>query len=222
MSETKKAKRLYPRRERALRTAGLAIALLLFCNCVLHIGYLLPVQQTYDAAQYSGVYGKLRTVAAQWKPKLLGRLGRLALVEGENSLSLNDTHWSPLGWLSMGLHPVDTSDGGDVEAGVAVLWRDGYERVNVFYGRIRGTDVSSLFPSVVVEVAEENHVYSYSREITAEEWYVKDGYTYFLSVQPDDVPASLYGYPPRYWLQVNGKGWDTGYEIETINGSSWD
>lgn len=217
MSETKKAKRLYPRRERALRAAGLALALLLFCNYVLHTGYLLPAQEIYDTAQYAGVYGKLKTVAAQWKPEAK-KTGRYTLAASENALMMCYMYFSPLGWMTTTVWTADASGDGDVCAGVAPLRlgneRDGYERVNVFYGRIRGTDVSSLYPNVVVDVAEENHVYAYAREITAEERYVRDGYTYFLSVQPDDVPASLDGYAPRYQLQVNCMNWDASYDIE--------
>ncbi len=210
----KKVKRLYPRRERALRTAGLALILLLLCNCVLHLGFLLPAWADAYAAQRSGVYGPLRTVAAQWKPGMLHKTGRLALLEGENSLSLRYTYWNLYGWEPSFLWALDTSDDADIHAGVVSLTRDTKDHILVFYGRIRGTDVSSLFPSVVVDVAEENHVYAYAREITAEERYVRDGYTYFLSVQPDDVPASLDGYAPRYQLQVNCGDWDASYDIE--------
>lgn len=216
----KKVKRLYPRRERALRTAGLALALLLLCNGVLHLGFLLPAQADAYAAQRYGVYGPLKTVAVQWKPGMLHKTGRLSLLEGENSLSLRYTYWNLYGWEPSFLWALDTSDDADVHAGVVSLTRDTKEHILVFYGRVRGTDVTSLYANIKVW-AFEDHVYIYGNEIGAEEQYVKDGYTYFFSAVTDPVPAEWRG-GESYQLQINRSdaddAWDGSYEPELTAG----
>lgn len=220
----KKVKRLYPRRERALRMAGLAFALLMLCNYALHTGFLLPAQADAYAAQRMGVYGPLRTVAVQWKPGMLHRTGRLSLVEGENSLSLRYTFLTPLGWEASFLWPLDTSGGADRQAGVVSMSRAGHETVYVFYGRIRGTDVTSLPVNVSVEKYDDEnglYVYAYGEEAEETERYVKDGYTYFICAVTDPIPAELANLARSYQIIANRVGGSEEYEVESFASVSW-
>lgn len=225
----KKVKRLYPRRERALRTAGLALALLLFCNGVLHLGFLLPAQADAYAAQRSGVYGPLKTAAAQWKPGMLHKTGRLALLEGENSLSLRYTYWNFYGWEPSFLWPLDTSDGADVHAGVVGMSREGHEEVLVYYGRVRGTDITHLTLDVSVETYDADtdadtlhrHVYAYGKDAEETEQYIKGGYTYFICAVADPVPAEFADLTRRYHIVVNRESGSEDYEVEAVAGVCW-
>lgn len=218
----RKVKRLYPRRERALRAAGLALALLLFWNCVLHLGFLLPVQADYNAARREGVYGRLKTVAVQWKRDMMHASDRLSVVEGESSLSLRCTYWTFFGWEPSFLWPLDTSDGADAQAGLVEMARDGHETALVYFGRVKGTDIERLDAGTVFKVT--GHTTYYGHEIAAAEQYVKNGNTYFISVVTDPVPPELRGLPHEesFRLMVNrGNEESENYEVEYVAGVSW-
>ncbi|MBE6910616.1 MAG: hypothetical protein E7474_13755 [Ruminococcaceae bacterium] len=222
----RKAKRIYSRRERALRAALIALALLLYCNGVLHLGFLLPAQETAFAAQYNGVYGPVKTVAVQWKRGMMHFADRLSLVEGENSLSLHGTYLAPYGWEPSFLWPVDTADGADVHAGVVCMCREAHEDVLVFFGRIRGTDVTYLYPNVTVQRYDDAekqfvHVHGYANEVVEAEKYVKDGYTYFICAFADPVPAEYMDLERTFQLVVNRESGSEDHEVEYVAGVVW-
>ena len=203
----KKRKRLYPRRARALRRAALALAMLLFCNFVLHIGLPLPIQALRYAEQSEGVYERTRVVMKRWEPGMMHLIDALYLAEGENTLSLFCASPGVYGWMGGFVWPVDTTDGGDVQAGAVNMSRDGREDAVVFYGRVKGTEAVDLTADVLSEEwtdAEDGpRSYVYEYEIGEEDRRVRDGYTYFIFVEPDPVPEEKQRFPRAYRILVN-------------------
>lgn len=200
-------KRLYTRRARALRRAAVALALLLFCNVVLHIGYLLPIQAIRLAEESEGVYEPTRAVMNQWRPNMMHLTDCLYLNEGEHSLSLGCTHLTPLGWDDSFVWPGDAFDGGDVQAGVVDMSRKGHERLLVFYGRVRGTEDVTLTANAVRrdwdDAAQTERIRVYGHGVGEEDCLVRGGYTYFIFVEPDPVMEKLQQFPTSYQLVVN-------------------
>ncbi len=222
----KKTKRVYPRRVRALRRAAVALALLLFCSLVLHVGLLLPIQALRVCEQNQGVYERTRVVQRRLEPGMMHPIDVLYLTEGENTLSLFCTNPGLFGWTDGFVWPVDTSDGGDVQAGAVSMTREGKERVLVFYGRVRGTEEMELNGSVRTEDwndAEKGlQIHAYGHGIGEEDRVVRDGYTYFIFVEPDPVPEETRSRLPCYYqLFVNRGGEHIAYEITQTASVFW-
>lgn len=215
----KRTKRFYPRRIRALRRLAIALALLLFCNCVLHVGLLLPIQALRVCEQSEGVYERTRVVWRRWEPNMMHLVDALYLTESENTLSLFCTHPGLSGWLDGFVWPVDTSDGGDVQAGAVSMARGDREPVIVFYGRVKGTEGLKLTANVRTEDwndAENGpHIHVYGHEIGKEDCLVRDGYTYFIFVESNPVPKDLRNRLPAYHQLIVNRGEEhIEYEIE--------
>lgn len=222
----KQVKKLYPRRVRALRMTAIALALMLFCNGVLHIGFLLPIQALRACEQLEGVCERTQVVQRRLETGMMHLVDVLYLTEGENSLSLFCTHPSIFGWMDAFVWPVDTSDGGDVQAGAVRMNRDGREDVIVFYGRVKGTEDMNLTANVLTEDRDdaENgaHTHVYGREIGKEACLVRDGYTYFIFIEPNPVPQDEQNRLPAYYqLIVNRGGEHIEYEIMTTASVFW-
>ena len=216
----KKEKRLYTRRGRALRAAALALALLLFCNGVLHIGFLLPSQAFRCAERRQGVYEREKIVARRWEPGMMHATDRLFLAEGKNSLTLGCTYLTPYGWDPSFVWALDASEGGDVQAGVIAMGR-GDKSALVFFGRIEGTDVEYLNANVRVDDVENSHVYYYGHEIGNTERVVRNGCTYYICVAPEPVPEELSRLPRSYVLVVNRPDGSSDHAFELTAGVSW-
>ena len=222
----KRAKKLYPRRVRALRMAAIALSLLLFCNYVLHIGFLLPIQALRACEQLKGVYERTQVVQRRLEPGMIHLIDVLYLTEGENSLSLFCTHPTLLGWMDAFVCPVDTSDGGDVQAGAVWMGRDGRENLIVFYGRVKGTEDVHLDAYVRTEEWDdaENGVHTcfYGRGIGEEDRLVRDGYTYFIFIEPNPVPEDARNRLLAYYQIIfNHGGEHIEYEIEQTASVFW-
>lgn len=217
-----KRNKLLPRRRRALRMAALALALLLFCNLVLHSGFLLPIQAVRLAEENAGVCEATRVIAAQWRPNLMHLTDRLYLTEGENSLTLSCTHLQPppFGWGGAFAWPVDTSDGGDAQAGAVIMNRRDHEETLVFYGRVLGTEDVELTVNVRTEDWDDTengpHIHVYGHGVGAEDILIRNGCTYFLFVEPNPVPKEARNrLVPHYQLIVNRGGEHISLELET-------
>lgn len=221
----KREKKIYPRHIRAIRTAAVALAMLLYCNSVLHFGFIfLPIQTLRQCEQLTGVYERTRVVQRRWEPGMMHLIDLLYLTEGENTLSLFGTHPGILGWQDSFLWTVDTSDGGDVHAGAVGMARNNHESDLVFYGRVKGTENVRLTANVRIEdrydAGIEPHIHVYGHEIGKEDCLVRDGYTYFVFVEPNPVPQDK-PYPTDYQLIVNRGGEHAAYEIEQTAGVFW-
>lgn len=222
----RKAKRLYTRRIRAIRTAAIALAMLLLCNGVLHIGCLLPIQALRQCEQYEGVYERTRVVQRRLEPGMMHLIDVLYLTEGENSLSLFCANPGLFGWMDGFVWPVDTSDGGDVHAGVVTMSRRNREGLVVFYGRVKGTEGVRLTANVCTELrldAEHSeHVHVYGHGVGEEYCRVRDGCTYFIFIEPYPVPEEeSLQYPPVYQLIVNRGEEHIACEIERTASVFW-
>lgn len=215
----KKAKRFYPRHIRALRRLAVALSLLLLCNGVLHIGLLLPIQALRVCEQSEGVYERTRVVRRRIESNMMHLIDILYLTEGENTLSLFCAHPGVLGWLDGFVWPVDTSDGGDVQAGAVNMSRGDRESIVVFYGRVKGTEEMDLTANVRTEDwndAENGpHIHIYGHGIGKEDCLIRDGYTYFVFIEPNPVPKDLRNRLPAYHQLIVNRGEEhIEYEIE--------
>ena len=223
----KREKKIYPRHVRALRTAAIALAMLLYCHSILHFGFLLlPTQTLHVLKQLTGVYERTQVVQRRLESGMTHLIDVLYLTEGENSLSLFCTHPGLFGWTDAFLWPVDTSDGGDVHAGVVTMSRRNREGLVVFYGRVKGTEGVRLTANVCTELrldAEHSeHVHVYGHGVGEEYRRVRDGCTYFIFIEPYPVPEEeLREYPPAYQLIVNRGEEHTAYEIEQTASVFW-
>ena len=212
-------KHFYPRHIRALRRAAIALTLLLFCNCVLHVGLLLPIQALRVCEQSEGVYERTRAVWRRWEPNMMHLVDALYLTESENTLSLFCTHPSLSGWLDGFVWPVDTSDGGDVQAGAVNMSRGDRESIIVFYGRVKGTEGLKLTANVRTEDWNDTenglHIHIYGHGIGKEDCLVRDGYTYFIFVESNPVPKDVRNRLPAYHQLIVNRGEEhIEYEIE--------
>ncbi len=215
----KKTKRFYPRHVRALRRLAIALALLLFCNGVLHVGLLLPIQALRVCEQSEGVYERTHVVWRHIEPDMMHLIDVLYLTEGENTLSLFCAHPSVYGLLDGFVWPVDTSDGGDVQAGAVGMTRRDREDVVVFYGRVKGTENVELTANVRTEdwndAENGTHIHVYGREIGKEDCLVRNGYTYFIFIEPNPVPKDVRNRLPAYHQLIVNRGEEhVAYEIE--------
>ena len=215
----KKKKRFYPRRVRALRRLAVALALLLFCNGVLHVGLLLPIQALRVCEQSEGVYERTHVVRRRIEPGMMHLIDFLYLTEGENTLSLFCAHPGVYGWLDGFVWPVDTSDGGDVQAGTVSMTRRDREDIIVFYGRVKGTENVRLTANVRTEDwndAESGpHIHVYGHEIGKEDCLVRGGYTYFIFIEPNPAPKDVRNRLPSYHQLIVNRGEEhIAYEIE--------
>jgi len=222
----RKGKRLYIRRARALRTTAAALALLLFCNGILHIGFLLPIQLLRVCEQYQGVYERTRVVWRRWELGMMHGVDALYLTEGENTLSLFCANPSVYGWMDGFVWPVDTSDGGDVHAGVVGMSHRGREDVLVFYGRVKGTEDVELTANVcTVKRADAEHietVHVYGHGIGKADCFVREGYTYFIFIEPYPVPEEARReHLTGCQLFVNRGEEHIAYEIEQTAAAFW-
>ena len=214
----KKKKRFYPRHVRALRRLAVALGLLLFCNCALHVGLLLPIQALRVCEQSEGVYERTRVVWRRWEPNMMHLVDALYLTESENTLSLFCTHPGLSGWLDGFVWPIDTSDGGDVQAGAVSMARGDREDVVVFYGRVKGTENVRLTANVRTEdwndaeSGPQFHVYGHG--IGKEDCLIRNGYTYFIFMEPNPVPKDVRNRLPAYHQLIANRGEEhIAYEI---------
>ena len=173
-------KRFYPRHIRALRRLAIALSLLLFCNGVLHVGLLLPIQALRVCEQSEGVYERTHVVRRRIEPGMMHLVDCLYLTEGGNTLSLFCTHPSIPGWLDGFVWPINISDGGEVHLGLVDMSRDKHERTVVFYGRIDASDVTRL--ELHGESADRNT--GFALGVSRDNWFVRDGKTYLLLAEP--------------------------------------
>ena len=210
-----KAKHLYTRRVRALRKAALALAMLLFCNFVLHIGFLLPVAAFRYAGQRAGVYGRTRVAAARWEPGMMHATDRLYLAEGGGCLTLGCTYLYPLGWDPSFAWPIDASSGADAHLGLVDMSRDSHERTIVFYGRIDASDVTRL--ELHGESVDGNT--GFALGVSRDDWFVWDGKAYLLLAEPCRFGKWEQA---EYSLVVEtADGGTTEYPVEQVASVSW-
>lgn len=211
----KKKKRFYPRHVRALRRLAVALGLLLFCNCVLHVGLLLPIQALRVCEQSEGVYERTRVVWRRWEPNMMHLVDALYLTESENTLSLFCTHPGLSGWLDGFVWPVDASDGGGAHLGLVDMSRDKHERTVVFYGRIDASDVTRL--ELHGESVDRNT--GFALGVSQDNWFVRDGKTYLLLAEPCRFGKWEQA---EYSLIVETEDGETAeYPVEQVASVSW-
>lgn len=186
----RKGKRLYTRKNRAIRAAAAALLLLLFCNGVLHIGYLLPIQAARLGEERAGVFERTRVVLARFC-SVAHLVDRCYLTEGGSSLTLCWTHPAFYGWDGSFAFPLDTSAGGSIQAGVVGMVGMDRESRLVFYGRVKGTGLQGLTANVKVwksGLRGAGDVHLYGHGVGPEHRAERDGCTYFVFVEPYPVP----------------------------------
>ena len=219
-----KAKRSYTRQTRVFRKAAAALAMLLFCNVVLHLGYLLPRQPLRFAEQRSGVYEPMRVVAAQWRAGLLEwrwpgwkrPVDCLYLTEGTNTLTLCDVYPSLLGWMGGYAFAIDCSDGAPAHVGWAAMSNSEDDAVAVFYGRIDvGAEEIARLTLRGEPEWDIGDVYAFEGyEAGKNAAFTRGGQTYVLfAAKKDEIPISGM---EAYQLVAETAGGERVYDVEPM------
>ena len=224
-----KAKRFYTRRTRTLRKAAIALAMLLFCNVVLHLGFLLPRQPLRFAEQRSGVYEPTRVIAAQWRAGLLEwrwpgwkrPVDCLYLTEGANTLTLCDVYPSLLGWMGGYAFAIDCSDGAPTHVGWVAMSNSEDDQIAVFYGRLDvGADEIVWLTLRGEPEWEREGLYAFEGfEAGRDALFTRNGQTYLLFViKKGELPISA---AEAYQLVAETADGERVYDIEAMGATFW-
>ena len=170
-------KRLYTRRQAALRRLVLTVIVAICVNHVCMTGFLIPwqvrrLQQERYGIQNAEVIEKLygKDWSAEW----------MYLMAGEDAMLLSRMDWFPLlGWNSNGSNVLDCSG----EAPFHVDWSqvgDGAKEI-IFFGRAEKEDFREIeFLLELPENAEIQGSPAWTGRLTADQFIEKGGKRYFL------------------------------------------
>lgn len=157
-----KKKRLYTRKQRALRRIGWALLVLLLVNTVCHTYYLFPVQRLWNVEELWGCE-RTKVVERMWQD---GRLWYL--TENENAVLLMAQKPTLTGWQAEVVKVLDCSKDAPIHGGV--LRARGYYA----FGRVDNPEVEA------VRLSWEDGSEKVNRLTTDSDWINRNGCRYFL------------------------------------------
>ena len=128
-----KQKRIFTRRQSALRVTGIALAVVVFVVHVMHLGLIFPVQTVWQMEERAGIK-HTRVVKRSPAPEI-HKTHLAFLSENDDATLFSSCHLTIYGWMANFHVAVDCTGEEPLCAGVSYMSRD-ENRAWYFFGRV--------------------------------------------------------------------------------------